>query len=72
MINAAPGPLQVTAPVEALMVAISGEPLLQVPPAGKLLSTVVPPAHTDKLPDIAAGKGFTVTLFVVEQPVGSV
>ena len=46
--------------------------LLQKPPGVTLASGVVRLTHTDVVPVIAAGDGFTVTLVNVEQPVASV
>jgi hypothetical protein len=46
--------------------------LVHDPPGVALLSVVVAPAHTDATPVIANGKGLTVTVNVVSQPVGKV
>ena len=45
--------------------------LLHVPPPASL-SVVVKPEHTSSVPDIAVGNGFTVTIAVMIQVVGSV
>ena len=47
-------------------------PLLQEPPVVASVSNVVKPAQTLAVPVIEAGKGLTVTLVVVIQPVGKV
>ena len=46
--------------------------LAQVPPAEASVNVVVKPKHTVKGPDIAEGKGLTVTTAVMMQPVGNV
>ena len=61
----------VTTPV-ALIVATAGLALVQVPPGLELLRAVVDPTHTLSVPVIAAGKGLTVTVAVIKQPVGNV
>jgi hypothetical protein len=55
----------VTIPDEVPTVAIERLPLLQIPPAVALLSVVVSPGHTVRVPVIAAGSGFTVTVVTV-------
>lgn len=66
-----PANAPVTTPVEPTTVAL---PLLlvQVPPAGPLLSVVLCPTHTLVLPVIAKGNAFTVTTVVTRQPVDNV
>jgi len=54
-------------PIDAIEVL----PLVQVPPAEVLLNVEKPPMHTVVIPDIAAGKGLTVTTLTDEQPVDS-
>ena len=63
-----PAAAPVTTPVEALTVAVAVFELVQTPPAVKLASDVVAPAHTDVVPVIAAtvGKAFIVTNRVTE------
>jgi hypothetical protein len=61
----------VTSP-EELIVATAGVELLHVPPAVTSLSVVVDPWQTEEVPAIAAGKGLTVTVLVIKQPVGIV
>jgi hypothetical protein len=50
-----------TAPEVEPMVAIAVLALLQVPPAVALLIEVINPTHTEDMPVIDDGKGFTVT-----------
>ena len=45
--------------------------LLHVPDGVTSLRLVVEPWHTDEIPRIAPGKGFTVTTAAVRQPVGN-
>ncbi len=45
--------------------------LVQLPPPEPSDKDVVPPTHTDSVPVIDAGSGFTVTVMVLKQPVGS-
>ena len=52
--------------------AIAGEMVLHVPGVATSLNGVVRPWHTARLPSIAPGSGFTVTIAVVIQPVGKV
>jgi hypothetical protein len=51
-------------PTLALVVAL----LLHVPPGAELPSNVEVPTHTDNIPVLASGIGFTVTSTVREQP----
>ena len=51
------------------VVAIAVAPLLQAPPVVASLSAVVVPVHRLAVPDMAVGKGFTVTVAVAAQPV---
>jgi hypothetical protein len=46
--------------------------LLQVPPLVALLRLVVRPIHTNVVPVIEAGNGFTVTTVVAMQPVPNI
>ena len=68
-----PGILPVTIPVVEPILAL---PLLlvHVPPAGVEFSVLVAPTHTFKVPVIAVGLAFTVTIVGVAliQPVPSV
>jgi hypothetical protein len=61
-------PIPVTIP-EASTVACAVLLLLHVPPAGVDASDVVSPIHTEGVPAIADGVGFTVTSDVVVHPV---
>ena len=66
MINDVPAAIPVTKP-PALIVALSGVPLDQVPPAVASVSWMVDPTHTVAVPVIAAGaagNAFTVTVLV--------
>jgi hypothetical protein len=58
----------VTTPPEET-VATPALPLLHVPPASVSLKVSVAPWHNAPAPVIADGKGFTVTVAVLEQPV---
>ena len=71
-ITEVPADTPVTTPVDELTVATAGVALLQVPPAVALLNVVVDPAHSVRVPVIAAGRGLTVTVAVRKHPVGSV
>ena len=51
--------------------AMVGEPEVQVPPGVASLKLVDDPAQTVAVPDIDAGKGFTVSTTEVKQPSGS-
>jgi hypothetical protein len=62
----------VTTPVPATTVATLVGLLLHEPPPVKLVSVVVPPSHTCKVPVIGNGTGFTVATAVLKQPVPSV
>ena len=62
-----PVTIPVTEPIVALPLL-----LVQVPPAVASVNAVVKPKHTVKVPDMAEGKGFTVTTAVMIQPVGNV
>jgi hypothetical protein len=59
----------VTTPVVNPTEAIVGLLLSQVPPVVASVKCVVSPEHTFKVPVIAAGAGFTVTIAVELQPV---
>jgi hypothetical protein len=56
--------MPVTTPDVALTVAIARSLLLQVPEAVALLSVVVRPGHTSKVPVIGAGEELTVAVVV--------
>ena len=60
-----------TRPLPEPTVATAVLLLVHVPPPASL-SREVAPSHTFKLPDIGAGKGSTLTVFVVAQPFTSV
>ena len=66
-----PKPTPVTTP-DAFTVAIDGSIPSHMPPVDVVLSVVVSPSHTVAVPVIVAGSGFTTTVAVVKQPVGSV
>ena len=66
-----PAAIPVTTPVP-LIVAVPGALLAHVPPAEASVNDVVRPTHTVSVPVMDAGSGFTVTIPVVIQPVGSV
>ena len=55
-------------PLEEPIVATPALALVHVPPPPSL-NPVVPPGHTCSVPDMADGAGFTVIVFVTEQPV---
>jgi hypothetical protein len=61
----------VTIPVDEPIVAIPAAPLLHVPPGVASLNVTVLPWHTVAGPEIGAGKGLTVSVLVVLQPVGN-
>ena len=63
-----PVTIPVLAPALAMVVLL----LLHVPPVVVLLSVVVEPIHTEDVPLIAAGNGFTVMVFVTLAPQMSV
>lgn len=67
-----PGVMPVTRPVLGNTVAIAGALLLQLPPGVGSVSVVVNPTQMLDKPLITPGRGFTVTIAVAEQPVGSV
>ena len=67
---AGPATMPVTTPEEILIVAVVVGAMLHTPPPAPLPSAVVPFTHTAGVPDMAVGIEFTVTTFVVEQPVG--
>ena len=46
--------------------------LLQLPPEVASLTLITKPEHTLDRPEIAAGRGFTVTKSVVWHPVGKI
>ncbi len=51
------------------MVPTAGVLLAQVPPAVALLSVVFSPSQTVDVPEIDAGNGCTVNIFVAKHPV---
>ena len=57
-----------TSPVVVLILMVASE-VLQIPPAGVLLSVMLLFTHTADGPLIAAGSPFTVTTAVLVQPV---
>ena len=65
---AVPSDTPLTSPVED-MEAIPAVLLLHVPPVTTSLSADVNPLQTARLPAMAAGRGFTVTIANVPQPV---
>ena len=67
-----PAAIPVAIPVPGPIVATNGLPLPQVPPGVASANVVVKPTHTDSVPVMAAGNGFTVTMAVLIQPVGKV
>lgn len=67
-----PGALPVIIPVVVPIGATTGLLLLHVPPPVLSVSAMVDPTHTLVGPTITPGNGFTVTIVVVEHPVGSV
>lgn len=67
-----PGAMPETMPDPVITVDAAVLLLLHVPPVMPLVSVVVRPTQTLAVPDIAAGKGFTVTIVVVAQLVASV
>jgi len=67
-----PAETPVTTPVAEPIFAIPGEPELQLPPDVASLKFILRPAQTFERPIIAAGRGFTVTVLTVIQPVGNV
>ena len=67
-----PGDKPLTVPVTGSIVATEVLPLLHDPPVVRSVSKVVPPAHSDSVPAIAAGAVITDTAVVIRQLVGSV
>ena len=67
----APVATLVTTPVVGFIVATPVDALLQVPPVVVLASVAELPKQVLNAPVIAAGKGFTVSIVVVIQPVGT-
>ena len=63
--------LPVTTPEEEPMEAVAPAELLHVPLADASLKLVVNPAQTWAMPEIVAGKGFTVTTAILMHPVPS-
>ena len=59
----------VTTPVPETTVATVVVPLDQVPPVVPSVKVIVEPAQNADDADIVAGKAFTVTIVVAEQPV---
>jgi hypothetical protein len=64
--------MPVTTPPVLVMLAVVVGDIDHVPPTDVLVSVVVIPSHTVSVPPMADGKGYTVTIAVVRQPVGSV
>ena len=69
---AVPGPAPVMIPDSEPAVAISGLPLLHIPPPVPLFNVVVWPVHIFSVPVITPGAVFTVTVVVAVQPVPNV
>jgi hypothetical protein len=63
-----PADAPLTIPLDDPTVATAGVALCHVPPAVALLSVVVPDTHTESVPVIAAGTGFTVIVATDIQP----
>ena len=57
---------------DGLTVAVPVGLMLQVPPVVASDRKLAPVVQTPNVPKIEVGRAFTVTLYVVEQPVGSV
>ncbi len=70
VINAVPGDMPVTMPVNDPIAAVAA-PVLHVPPIVPLLRVVIEPAQTLARPVIAAGSGFTVTTLATTHPAPS-
>lgn len=66
-----PGEIPVTVPVAAPIVATAGTVLVHIPPGVGLVSVVVYPWHTDRLPDMEESK-LMVTVMLAVQPAGVV
>lgn len=64
-----PAERAVTEPVPEPMLATAGVLLVQVPPVVVSVSVVSVPVHVVNVPPIAAGKGLTVMVVFLEQPV---
>jgi hypothetical protein len=69
VILAVPATIPVTTPVIELTSAISGEPLIHVPPGKPLFRAVVAPTQTSSVPKMSVGLGLTVNTIVLLQPV---
>ena len=69
---AVPAAIPVKTPDDEPMVATSVLLLVHVPPAGVLLTVVVRPTHTLKVPVIVVGSALTVIEDVAAQPLGNV
>jgi hypothetical protein len=68
--TAVPAATGVTTPVIALTTATPGEvALLQLPPIAVLPSVTGTPTHVDVVPVIAGGRGTTVSVLVILQPI---
>lgn len=68
LIVAMPAVIPVMIPVVAPAVAIVGLMLLHTPGVVASLSVIVLPTHTDGIPVIAAGNGYTVTVVTTKHP----
>ena len=66
--SATPLTTPVTEPIDAMVKSL----LLHVPPVDTSVRTIDEPVHTEVGPDIAAGSGSTVSVAILEQPVGNV
>jgi hypothetical protein len=72
VIVVAPAATPVTIPVAAPTVPLATVLLVQVPPDAVSVNAIVAPTHTPAAPEITDGIEFTVTVFAIAQPVGSV
>jgi len=65
---ATPDTIPEPVPIVALTVLL----LAHVPPVVELVSVILAPSQTDEAPEIAPGRGWTVTEYIAEQPVATV
>jgi hypothetical protein len=68
VISVVPADKPVTTPVDELTVPTVRLLLAQVPPDVELVTVTVNDSHTDKVPPIVFGSGFTVTIDVLKHP----
>ena len=66
-----PSATPVTRPVDATTVATVGVPLIHVPPGIDPVSVIVDVAHSADGPVMGVGRGFTVTVVDLLQPVAT-